>query len=165
METRIECEGFLNVLLVCACRLGRIEDQIPAMGGHRAWNDDELVLGQKRITERLLSCAWDSGPQPVDVGNVGRLNHMNARHVDDMKGGQDMWQRVERFEAFVNRDFEDRGRGIEGAIDDANTFAVPSAAELESAFATIPGRREARLIEAPGDEMAASQRHWQRCHA
>lgn len=155
MKTRIERERFLNVPLVCTYRLGRIKDQIPAMGGHRTWNDDELVLGHKCITERLLSCAWNSGSQPVGVGNVGRLYHMDAGPVFDVKCGQNMWQRIERFETFVNCDFEDRSRGIDGAINDTNTFAIPSAAEMESALAAIPARCEARLIEAPSDKLAA----------
>jgi exodeoxyribonuclease-1 len=57
----------------------------------------------------------------------------------------------------LNRHFEYRGRWIERAIHNANACAVPPAADLECVFATIPGRRKARLIEAPSDELAASQ--------
>ena len=165
MKARIERERFPKVLLVRAFRLGRVEDQIPAVIGHHTWDHDEFVLGQERIPERLLACAWDSRSQPIGVRNVGRANNMNVRHVGDMKRGQHVRESVERFEAFVNRHFEYRGRWIKCAIHNANAFAVPPAADLECAFATIPGRRKARLIEAPSDELAASQWPYRRRHA
>jgi hypothetical protein len=165
MKARIERERFLKVLLVRAFRPDRVEDQIPAVIGHHTWDHDEFVLGQERITERLLARAWDSRSQPIGVWNVGSANDLNVGHVGDMKRGQYVRQSVERFEAFVNRHFEDRGRWIKRAIHDANAFAVPPAADLECAFATIPGRRKARLIEAPSDELAASQWLYRRRHA
>ncbi|MHC2585563.1 hypothetical protein ACVI1J_010130 [Bradyrhizobium diazoefficiens] len=103
MKARIERERFLKVLLVRAFRPGRVEDQIPAVIGHHTWDHDEFVLGQERITERLLARAWDSRSQPIGVRNVGSANDLNVGHVGDMKRGQYVRQSVERFEAFVNR--------------------------------------------------------------
>ncbi|ODM71602.1 hypothetical protein A6X20_40655 [Bradyrhizobium elkanii] len=136
-----------------------VGSKIPAVVGHRA------VFGQERITERLLSSARDSGQQPVGVRNVGGANDVNVGHVDDMMRGQYVRRCVERLEAFVNRDFQDRCRRIERTIDDADAYAVPPAAGQESAFATIPGRRVTCRIEAPGDELAASQWLYGRRHA
>jgi hypothetical protein len=110
MKARIERERFLKLLLVRAFRPGRVEDQILAVIGHHTWDHDEFVLGQARIPERLLACAWDSRSQPIGVRNVGRANNMNVRHVGHMKRGQYVRQSVQRFEAFVNRHFEYRGR-------------------------------------------------------
>lgn len=165
MKTRIERERFLKVLLVRAFGPGRVEDQIPVVMRYHAWDHDEFVPGQERITERLLTRAGDSRSQPIGVRNVGSANDLNVGHIGDMERGQDVRQRVERLEAFVNRHFEDRRRWIERAIDDANASAVPPAADLECAFATIPGRRKAPLIKAPGNELAASQWLHGRRHA
>jgi len=138
---------------------------LPAVIGHHTWDHDEFVFGQEHIPERLLACAWDSRSQPIGLRNVDRANNMNVRHVDDMKRGQYVRQSVERFEAFVNRHFEYRGRWIKRAIHDANAFAGPPAADLECAFATILDRGKSRLIEAPSDELAASQWLYRRRHA
>lgn len=114
----------LKVLLVRVFRPGRAEDQIPAVIGQNTWGHGELVLGQERISERLLARAWDSGPQPIGVRNVDRANDVNVGHVGDMKRGENVRHGVERFEGLVNRDFEDRGRWIKSAIHDASAFAV-----------------------------------------
>lgn len=99
------------MLLVRAFRPGRVEDQTPAVIGHYTWDRDEFVLGQERIPERLLACAWDSRSQPIGVRNVGRANNMNVRHVDDMRRSVRAAE-CRAFEAFVNRHFEYRGRWI-----------------------------------------------------
>ena len=160
MKARIERERFLKVLLVRAFRPGRVENQIPAVIVH-TWDHDEFVLGQERITERLLARAWDSRSQPIGVRNVGSANDLNVGHGGDMKRGQYVRQSVEHFEAFVNRHFEDRGRWIKRAIHDANAFAVPPAADLECAFATIPGRTELDQVETPRHQFRAAEQRWQ----
>lgn len=78
MKARIERERFLKVLLVRAFRSDRVEDQIPAVIRHHTWDHDEFVLGQERITERLLARAWDSRSQPIGVWNVGSANDLNV---------------------------------------------------------------------------------------
>ena len=59
MKARIERERFLKVLPVRAFRPDRVEDQVPTVTRHHTWDHDEFVLGQERITERLLARAWD----------------------------------------------------------------------------------------------------------
>ncbi len=72
---------------------------------------------------------------------------------------------VERPEPLVDRNFKDRRRGIERAVDRVNPLAVPAAANPIGAFPAIPCRRMDNLIEPPRDQFGPAERDWQKSHA
>jgi hypothetical protein len=67
METGIEREVFLRPQHVRPRRRRGHEDQIPTPVGNRARYDNELVLSEQCVSERLLTRTRNSGSEPIGI--------------------------------------------------------------------------------------------------
>ena len=164
MKARIEREALLRPEGIAASRHHADEDEVPAMSGYRAGNEDEFVPGQQGVAESLLASAWDTGPQPVGIGNGNRIYDVNARGVRHRQRRQYVRNRVQRSETLVYRQLADRGRRIDRTIDRPHAPAVPAPAHPIGPFAAVPCRSKLRPVEAPGDEFTAAEWSRKRCH-
>ena len=153
MQSGVEGERLLGLYGISTAR----EYQIPAMDRNGARHDNNPELGEQRVPELLLTGAGRAGAQPVGIRNdVGR-HDMDTRRVGDLDRCEDMRNGVEGLKAGVDGDLQDRGGGIDGAIDGGDSPARPSAAETSSALPTVPGRAEIGLVQAPRDQSGAAE--------
>jgi hypothetical protein len=74
MEASIDRERFLAALHIRSGRERGNENQVPTFGGYRTGDDDKRMRTEQDVDELLLARAWNSGAEPVWVGNCGRLN-------------------------------------------------------------------------------------------
>lgn len=164
MQPWIEREIFLQPHRIGAHRIAGEEDQVPAMGRHRAGDRDQRVLREQIVAEGLLSGGRAGGSEPSGVGHGGGVDDVDPGRVGDRDRGHHMRHRVEGGEAGVHGDLDDRGRRVERAIDRAHALAVPAAAGAEGAFAAVPVVAETRPVQPPGDQLARAERRRQRRH-
>src|ERR1700745_1788113 len=127
MEASIERERFLAALHICSGRDRGNEDQVPTVGRYRTGDDDKRMCSEQDVAELLLARAWNSGAEPVWVGNRGRLNDVDSSRVRSERS-KHMSHRVECLKALVGRHLQDGARRIERTIDGANAGTVPTAA-------------------------------------
>ena len=78
MEASIERERFLAALRIRSGRDRGNEDQVPTVGRYRTGDDDQRMRGEQDVAEVLLARAWNSGAEPVWIGNRGRLNDVDS---------------------------------------------------------------------------------------
>lgn len=164
MEARVEGEAFLNDRTVSAGHQDGIEDDIPAMGRHHTRYHDEGMPLQQMVSECLLTDARDPWMKPVRIWDFGRFDHTDLIEIDDSRRREDVSDGIEGLEGLVDRDFQDRGGGIDGGVDGSDPSRIPAAADTIAAFATVPGRAEHGLIQSPQHESARPQRGRQRRH-
>lgn len=157
MKTGIQRERFSRLQYVGANRRGRHEDQIPTTVGNRARNDHEFVLSEECIAESLLTGARDSRPEPIGIWDRCRIDDMAGGGLGNRRRGQNMRHGIQRVEALVDRDLQNRRRGVDRTIDRADPSAVPTAAYAVGAFATIPGRPELNQVKAPCHKFRAAK--------
>lgn len=83
MKARVEREWVLRPDGVGAgCGRGG-EDEVPAAGRDGAGDPDEVVPREQGVAEGLLAGARDARPQPVGVGNGGRVHDVNGGRAGD----------------------------------------------------------------------------------
>lgn len=131
----------------------------------RARDRNETMLSKQIVSEDLLSGAGNARAQPVGIGHVSRIDNMDIASIGNDSCRHPVRHGVERPEPVVDRDFKDRRRGIERAVDRANPLAVPAAANPIGAFSAIPSRRMDSLIEPPRDQLGPAERDRQKGHA
>jgi len=73
---------------------------------------------------------------------------------------QNMRHGIQCVEALVDRDLQNRRRGIDRTIDRPDASAVSTAADAVGAFATVPGRTELNQVEAPRHKLRAAEQRW-----
>jgi hypothetical protein len=151
MEASIERERFLAALHVRSGRDRGNEDQIPTVGRYRTGNDDKRMRSEQDIAELLLARAWNSGAEPVWVGNRDRLNEVDSSRVRG-ESSKHMRHRVECLKALVRRHLQDGARGIERTIDGANAGTVPTAAIPVRTLAAVPRWPKPRFVQPPRNQ-------------
>jgi hypothetical protein len=162
MKPRIKSKCLLRPQRTSAGRFGVDKDEIPTGGRYRARNEQELVLVQQFISERLLTGAGNAGSQPVWVGNGRGLDNVHIRRLGYVYGGQDMRNGIQRPKSRVSRYLENRRGGIDRAVYRPDAFAIPPSSDPIRSFAVVPGPGERRAIQPPRYELAPTQQGWQR---
>ncbi len=165
MQPRVEREGLLDNDFIRACCTLSVKDEVPAVLRHRARNGNEEMVGEQLIAKGLLAGAWNARNQPVRVWDFGTSDYTYHCGVEDLQGRQHMGDGIKRLEAFVYGHLQNRCRGIKRAIDRTPSLAVPATTNPIGALATVPGPSKGRRIEAPGQEIAATERRGQGGHA
>ena len=137
MEASVERERFLAALQIRSGRNRGNEDQVPTVGRYSTGDDDKRMRSEQDVAELLLARAWNSGAEPVSVGDRGRLNEVDSSRVRG-ESSKHMRHRVECLKALVRRHLQDAARGIERTLDGANVGTVPTAAIPVGTLAALP---------------------------
>lgn len=83
MQTRVEGERFLlRVVEMVLSRRG-LEDRVPTVTRNHAWNQDNAMVCQKVVAERLLTGGWDAGVEPVSIGKRVGVDDMHRGDIDN----------------------------------------------------------------------------------
>jgi putative toxin-antitoxin system antitoxin component (TIGR02293 family) len=116
------------------------------MGRYRAGYQDELVPGEQCVPESLLAGTGYPRPQPVGIGDGFRFHHVNAGRLSYGRRRQHMRHRVQRLEAFMDRDLKDGSRNAEQWLErpaiglhqrrSIDLLATPAGMEMIEAFLT-----------------------------
>ena len=106
---------------------------------------------EQDVAELLLARAWNSGAEPVWVGNRGRLNEVDPSRVRG-ESSKHMRHRVECLEALVRCHLQDGARGIERTIDGANAGTAPTPAIPVATLAALPRWTKSRFVQPPRNQ-------------
>lgn len=81
MQSRIKREALLLHVLEMAGRMHSVKNQVPAMAGHSGGHQQEQMLMQQLVTKGLLPRPVASWHEPVGIGDIIRLDNMDAGEV------------------------------------------------------------------------------------
>ena len=81
MQSRVEREGLLKIQAIETCGVTRIENQVPAVSGHRARNRHEAMETKKIVAEGLLARAHSPRTQPIGVWHVVAFDDVNLGNI------------------------------------------------------------------------------------
>lgn len=81
MQPRIERKWPLMFEFVSTRSVGRDKNQVPALGRNCAGDDDKGMRPEESVSELLLACARGARPEPIWIGNAGRLNDVNPSGI------------------------------------------------------------------------------------
>src|ERR1700751_2741340 len=81
MQSRVEREPLLKLQAIESCSLNRVENQVPAMGGHRARNRHEAMVTKKIVAKGLLAGARGPRAQPIWVWHGVAFDGVNFPNV------------------------------------------------------------------------------------
>jgi hypothetical protein len=112
METRIKREPFLHPESIRSRSSGRRKNQVPTMSRDNAWNQNELVSSEQRVSKSLLASAGNPGPQPIGIRNGRRIHDMYACQLGYGCRCKDVLDYIKCLETFVNCNLKNCGRGI-----------------------------------------------------
>jgi len=128
VKPRIQREHFLRLDGICTSRGNADEEQVPAMDLHGAGHQDELVSAKQIVSKCLLARSRNARPKPVWVPNSRRVHDVDGGKINNNHRRQHVWHRVERFEALMNRNLQDRSRRIDRAVNRRDAPAIPASA-------------------------------------
>ena len=96
MQPRIQGKSLLLDARDQSLRLGRVENEIPAMRRDDAGDQKAAMCGEKGIPERLLAGARQARMKPVVVGYALGPHNMDRRAIGNVRSGQHMWRHIQR---------------------------------------------------------------------
>lgn len=165
VEARIERKRLLNDVGKEPFGVFDVKNDVPAVLGYDARDNQPQMLGKQPVPMRLLTSTRLPGKEPVWVRQIVRSDHVQALRLSDSCMREHVRHRVESPERLVDRNLKDGGRGVERGIDDAPAARVPTPTDEKAALAATPGLGMARVVESPEDNLAIAEGRGQRRHA